>query len=503
MKMFMLSQMPLLDKATIDNEPISSVDLMERASQSVVDWLVGNFQLQPITIICGPGNNGGDGLAVARLLAQQQWPVSIVSYLNGSGSRSADAQTNYDRVVACGLNIVAISAADGLPHIADSIIIDALFGSGLNRPLNEQWSAIVEQLNSCNATIVSIDMPSGLGTEPMLGSFDRAIVCAAHTISFQCPKLAFMLCDVHKYVGNWHVTNIQLLPSAIAQTPSSISFADEVEMRNLIPLREKFSYKGTFGHALLIAGSRGMMGAAALSASACMRSGVGLLTVGIPNVGFDILQTYIPEAMAVETGERFFEKNVDISRYNAIAVGPGLGRNADTQTAVTNLLVACKNPIVIDADALFHLATIWHENPSFALAQNSITTPHIGEFDRLTHKHTSDYDRLQSAIALAQDRRIVVVLKGRYTAVISSCGQVWFNSTGHQSLATAGSGDVLTGIILSFLAQGLSPFDAARLAVFMHGLSAQAAASHIATPSVLASDIVEHISNAFNMCAER
>ena len=497
MKIFRLEQIPTLDAATIAGEPIESIDLMERASRTVAEWIGQRYGNVPTFVVCGPGNNGGDGLAVARMLARQEGSqINVAIFYGKSGRLSADAQTNLNRLEQNGLSVTKATAGDTieLPE-GTRLIVDALFGSGQNRPLDQCWQPLVDTINASEADVISIDMPSGLGREDMLEDYNRLIIRATHTISFQCPKLAFMLADAAPFVGQWHVTDIGLLPQAIDSTPAPFEYADACEMRKLLKPRSKHSYKNNFGHALLVAGSEGMMGAARLAAEACLRSGIGLLTVAVPRVGLDVIQTSVPEAMATVVGDKHWERLPDTQKYQAFGMGPGLGRSDATRAALVQTLKAIKHQdvAVLDADALFHLAAMqWPELPP-----RTVITPHAGEFDRLTHRHTSSYGRLMTAIEFATEHRICVVLKGAHTAVVSTEGRVWFNSTGNPGMATAGSGDVLTGMVLALAARMDSAFDAARLAVYLHGLAGDIAAAEHGQTSMLASDIVKNIGRAF------
>jgi NAD(P)H-hydrate epimerase len=494
MKILSAAQTRELDAYTIRHEPVASIDLMERASLSFINWFVSKFDNnQPVAIFCGLGNNGGDGLAIARLLLERKYKVEvwIVQYADNS---SADFKANYERLNGL-LPIQKIRHEKNIPILAQqSIIIDAIFGSGLSRPVEGIAAQVIESINKANSIVVAVDIPSGLYVDAY--NWDTHIIQADYTLSFQLPKLSFLLPQNEKYVGEWHITDIGLHPEKIKQTATPYFYLDEALVKILVKKRNKFSHKGTFGHALLVGGSYGKMGAAVLATRACLHSGVGLLTVHVPACGYEIMQISVPEAMTItDVEENLISALPDTEYYSAIGIGPGLGTAPQTAQALQNLLQAANKPIVIDADGLNLLS----KNKALLklLPAESILTPHPKEFERLTRPAAHEYERLEVLKEFAIQYQVNVVLKGAHTAIARPSGEVYFNSTGNPGMATGGSGDVLTGIITALLAQQYQPFEAALLGVYFHGLSGDFAASRKGYNALVASDLVENLSQAF------
>nr|WP_319401159.1 NAD(P)H-hydrate dehydratase [uncultured Carboxylicivirga sp.] len=486
-----------VDKATIDNEPISSIDLMERAAGVFYAEFTKLTKANPVVILAGPGNNGGDALAVARMLVNDGRKVRVFLHRSRSGGLSEDAGINLSRLGEIYTDIVLVDESTHLNLSNDEWVIDGLFGSGLNKPIEGVAANLIYEINSSGNKVVSIDVPSGLFCEKNSSQNLQTCIEADYTISFQMPKLSFLLEDNQRYVGKWKVLNIGLNKEAIEKESSTYFLIDTPYIRSLLKQRKKFDYKGVFGHALLMAGSYGKMGAAVIASKACMKSGVGLLTTHVPRLGYDIIQTAVPEVMAsIDRSDILISEHPALRSYKAIGIGPGVGIKPNTITALRELLQEIGDkPLVLDADAINILGMdkqCWD-----LLPQNSIITPHLGEFDRLVGKSESSYERLQKAMALAEEKRIVVILKGAYTAVVDKDGVCYFNPTGNAGMATAGSGDVLTGIVLSLLAQGYIAIQAAQLAVYIHGLAGDEYLKDGAMESLIASDIVNHLSNAF------
>lgn len=491
MKILSASQVRELDAYTIQNEPISSLNLMERAAQAFVCWLCARYDnRQKIVIFCGKGNNGGDGLAVGRLLSGKGYAVRVyvVDYTQKS---TDDFQANLNKVGDF-LAIHHIRHTDDIPALpTDDLLIDAVLGSGLSRPASGLLKKVIEALNDSPAEVISVDIASGLYMDRINAESD-AIVKPDHTVSFQLPKLAFMMPHNEPFVGAWHLVDIGLSEAFLEKTDTPYSFTDAKTATHLIRARQKFSHKGTFGHALLLAGSYGKMGAAQLSGGACLRSGVGLLTMHVARCGYTIMQIALPEAMvSVDIHENLITTLPELDAYSAIGVGPGLGKEPQTLKALHALLDQAKVPMIWDADALNLLS----ENPDLLqkLPEGTLITPHPKEFERLAGKSSDDYDRLERARRFAQEHRLIVCLKGAQTAVIFSDGSVHFNATGNAGMATGGSGDVLTGILTSLLAQRYLPQDAARLGVYQHGVAGDRAAQLRSKVSMIASDIVENL----------
>lgn len=491
MKILNVKQIRALDAYTIENEPVSSLDLMERASKAFVRWFCEQFiNTRPVAVFCGKGNNGGDGLAIARILSTNSYDVQVF-VIEYTDNASADFQSNFVRL-RDHLQPVSISANNALPTLAANVIcIDALLGSGLSRPAEGLLANIIYSLNALPNKIVSVDIASGLYTDKANQKGDP-IIEPNFTVSFQLPKLAFMMPQNAKFVGSWHIVDIGLNEDFINATDTPYHYTDKLTAEKLIKPRDKFSHKGTFGHALLMAGSYGKMGAAVLSGKACLRSGVGLLTMHIPSCGYDIIQISIPEAMAVtDPDEKHLTEIMDLASYSAVGIGPGIGKEASTVKVIEKLLDNIKVPLIIDADALNILSENGHLLEK--LPENTVLTPHPKEFQRVAGDSKDEFERLQTGIAFAKRYKVIICLKGANTAVILANGEVHFNSTGNPGMATGGTGDVLTGVVTSLLAQKYEPVQAAILGVYEHGLAGDRAAEVKGQSALIASDLVDNL----------
>ena len=501
MKFFNTPLIKAIDAYTIENEPIASIDLMERAARALTAAILERYAGREFAIFAGSGNNGGDGLAVARMLHCAGCRVAVW-LINPKGKLSPDCAVNLECLQALGVPVVQVSDVFTMPSIdSGAVIIDALFGSGLDRPVvNGVFAAVIRGIDACSNEVVAIDMPSGLlggDNEPSL----QLIVLATLTLTLQFPKLSQLFAENEMFVGELKILDIGLSPRAIAETFSPFEFTCKEDILPLMKPRAKHSHKGSYGRALLVAGSRGMAGASVLAARAALRSGVGLLTVHVPAANNPIVQSAVPEAMtSIDSNECCFSDFINVERYTAVAVGPGLGQSAESEAALLHLIDNCRVPMVLDADALNILA----RNPGYLqrLPQGSIITPHVGEFTRLFGATDSSYVRLQAAQAYATTFGVTIVLKGAHTVVVTQLGTMLFNSTGNPGMATGGSGDVLTGCILSLLAQGFGAAVAARLAVYVHGLAADYAVAEKGEIALVAGDIVEFLPRAWRSLAE-
>ncbi len=508
MKLLSAAQIRELDRATIAEQRTTSTALMERAATALATWLYQHYTpatAGEIWLLCGPGNNGGDGLALARLLYGAGYAVRLG--LLPAPKYSDDYEYNH-HVLPKVIPITEL-AADVLPPLPPgTLVVDALFGTGLSRPLTGVAAAVVQHLNASQARVLAVDLPSGLLADASQPDPAAPVVRATHTISFGLPKLAFLLPQNAEYVGEWHVVNIGLSPDFIAQAPTpwhltrlpgvggfEAALAAPVPDVTL-PRRGKFAYKNTFGHALLLAGSRGKVGAAVLAAGSCLRGGVGLLTVRVPGCGYDILQATRPEAMCLPDPDAdVISELPELKDYQAIGIGPGLGQAPASRAVLEKLLREAQVPLVLDADALNLLGE--HRELLDLLPENTVLTPHLGEFARLTEKTKDDYHRLDLLRDFAQRHRCIVILKGAYTAVAAPDGQVYFNTTGNPGMGTGGSGDVLTGLVLALRAdQRLDPLRAARLAVLAHGYAGDLAAAETGEAGLVAGDLVQHMGPA-------
>jgi hydroxyethylthiazole kinase-like uncharacterized protein yjeF len=489
MKLLSAKQIKELDEFTISHEPISSIDLMERASAMFVQWFIVRFDKnKKIKIFCGPGNNGGDGLAIARMLLGKSYKVGV--YIFSDKNPSKDFQENKLRLEKL-LEPYIIKNPPEIPSFSNSeIIIDAIFGSGLNRPPEGLFAETISAINNSGSTIISVDIASGLYCNEHTSG--NSIIQPGHTVSFQLPKLAFLLPENEKYIGDWHLINIGLSNDFIERTQTSCYYTTKDTLSGWVKKRNRFSHKGTYGKALIIAGSYGMMGAAILAAKACLRTGAGLCRTYVPKCGYEILQSALPENIVLtDPSVESITQIPDLSSYNAIAIGPGLGEKEETKKALTTLLRETKIPLVMDAGALNIIAS--DKSMLNLIPANSILTPHPKEFERLAGSASNDFERLTMLCALSKKIKCFIILKGAYSAVASPEGELHFNSTGNPGMATPGSGDVLTGIITSLLSQGYEPYKAAILGVYLHGYAGDAAASHLSGSSLIASDIIDGI----------
>lgn len=510
MKVLKAEQVKAVDAYTIENEPIHSINLMERAARGCTERIVACYpKTLKIKVFAGPGNNGGDALAIARQLADLEYNVQVFII---SEKLSPDSAKNYDRLIKQNkATLYFVNSISELPDLKeDELVIEGLFGSGLTRPLEGFAANVVEHINNSPAQILSIDIPSGFFAEdnsPLRqmpqnafngneNSYDNAIK-AHHTLTLQMPFLSFFFPDAQEHVGKWEVVPIGLHPKAIQQSESKLFALTPDDIRQRLLPRPKFSHKGIYGHGLLVSGSYGKMGAAILGARACLRSGLGLLTVHVPKFGYEIIQTAVPEAMiSIDRFDKVISEVPKIYNYQAIGIGPGIGKSNATQSALSDLLEALPyGTMVFDADALNLLA----ENRALLakVPPNSILTPHPKEFERLAGESENYYQQFLLQKQFAAKHNLIVVLKGAHTGIALPDGSYFFNTTGNPGMATGGSGDVLTGIILSLLAQNYPPADAAIIGVFIHGKAADIAACQTGKHALLPSDIINALGSAF------
>ncbi|MEI6576537.1 MAG: NAD(P)H-hydrate dehydratase [Bacteroidota bacterium] len=485
------------DAYTIAHEPISSTMLMERASIACFEWIYSQFpRVCKFQVFCGPGNNGGDGLVIARLLAAAGYSVKTNLLL--FGNNTPDFVLNLDILRQQGQSeIHEIKSKEDIPAIdPEDILIDAILGSGLSKPLSGLAAAVVAAMNESGAIILAVDMPTGLYcdrcAEPKMGP----IISASFTLSFQLPRLAFFFPENAGYIGDWEILNIGLHEDYLMQVSTKSLLIQEDDISGIIKPRHRFAHKGDFGHGLLISGSFGKCGAAILAARAALRAGAGLVTAHIPGKAYTIIQTAIAEAMvSIDESENCFSKVPDLSSYNAIAVGPGLGQIPQTANALKLLIQESKIPLILDADAL----NILGENKTWLpfLPKGSILTPHLKEFERITHKVTDSFERNAIQREMSIKYGVYIILKGAYSCISFPDGQCFFNPTGNPGMATGGSGDVLTGILLGLMAQGYSSSEVCLLGTYLHGLAGDIAASFTGFESLIASDIIESIPEAY------
>ena len=507
MKILSAKQAHELDRAIMDRENITSLQLMERAAEGLAAKIMQRFPdtSRSFKIFCGCGNNGGDGLAVGRILHTHGYDVDC--YLIESEKYSDDCAHNAKIAKEMGI-LHTIGEYDSLPDDDDSdIYIDALFGSGLNRKITGVAEKMVYYCTSDYNFVISIDIPSGLADNSIVDdSIDddemvEVVVRADWTLTIESPFLSMLMPENHAFVGNFDIVPITIDDSEKAYIDTDYYYTEFQDIRQMFRPRKKFSHKGTFGHTLLITGAKGKAGAAVMCSKACHRAGAGLVTAYVPSDLVDILQVATPETMVgIDSNGSIISDIPTLCKYSAIGIGPGIGTDSITVAAVKKLLQTAFQPLVMDADALNILAA----NPELMslLPKNTIITPHLKEFERLFGRAEDSIRRIELLAQKAKEHNIIIVLKGAYTAICDAYGNVYFNSTGNPCMATAGSGDVLTGVIAALLAQGYPPLDAARFGVYVHGLAGDIVAERVGLQGVVASDIIEALPFAFKKIAD-
>ena len=503
MKIFTSAQIHELDKFTIENEPIKSIDLMERSAKAITQAITEVWGSQtPVIIFAGPGNNGGDALAVGRLLCDKGYEVTVYLF-NIYGKLSDDCATNKKRLAEKRSKaLIEVTQEFEPPHLeVGTLVVDGLFGSGLNKPLAGGFSSLVKYINASPAQVVSIDMPSGLMTEDNTYNVRANIIRADLTLTLQQPKLSFLFPENQQFIGRLKVLDIRLSKEGIEKIDANYTLIEENDIRPRLLHRDPFAHKGKMGNALIIAGSYGMGGASVLATKACVRAGAGKVTTHTPKRNSLLLQISAPEAIIqFDREETIFSEAVDTEDFNAVGIGPGLGTSEQTAIAIIAQLRRTQCPIVADADAINILAN--HRAWVQQLPKDIIMTPHPKEFDRLEGPSTDSYERLMKARDLAQRLQAYILLKGHHTSLCLPDGHIMFNSTGNAGMATAGSGDVLTGIITGLLARGYKHLDACVVGMYLHGLAGDIAAKELGVESVIAGDLIQYLPYAFKRLNE-
>lgn len=501
MKIFDTRDIREIDQYTIIHEPVSSVDLMERAAHGCASWIAENLPVEKrLMVFTGPGNNGGDGWAIARLLSNRRDYSIRLFHLNMGSGISPDSEINRQRLInQAKVPIIEIAKEDDFPALSPGeLIIDALFGSGLSRPLTGLAASLIEHINTSGCQIISVDIPSGLMGEDNTGNDLQCIIKATYTLTFEFPKRSFFYADNEQFTGKWIVIPIGLHSHIMEEKKTDFFYTTKADIAGKLRKRDTFSHKGTYGHALLLSGQYGMMGAAILAARSCLRTGVGLLTTHVPKLGYQLMQQAVPESIFnIDPSEERIGTCPPLDKYSAVGAGPGMGTATETTSTIEELLRKSVKPLVLDADALNILA----QKPSLLeiIPENAILTPHPGEFDRLAGKSANAFLRNKNQIEFSKKYRIIILLKGAYTSVTLPDGTCFFNSTGNPGMATAGCGDVLTGMILSLLAQGYAPDEAAIIGAYMHGLAGDLSAAELGQQALIASDVINQIGNAYKI----
>lgn len=459
------SQMHDVDVYTINHQKISSINLMEKAAKAFVKVFIKEIsdKRAKIAVCCGQGNNGGDGLAIARLLSENSYENITIFLINFSNKQSEDYAKNLAKLSNTKVEVVAISELKRLKNLEDNVIIDAILGSGLNKPLKSNFAELAKLINNLNAKVIAVDVPTGFNGENEIPENYNGVK-ANLVISFQRPKINFFFPESVKALARFKVVNIGLAENFIEEQVSFWKLTTKDDIKKLIKPRANFTHKGTYGHALIVAGNSTTMGAALLAASSCLHSGAGLTTACLPQSGLITLNTLLPEVMALPRNEYLTLDEFD--KFNAIAIGSGLGLEPENEELLAKI-IGLRKPLLIDADGLTILSKYKHL--LLHLAPNTILTPHMKEFDRLFGEHKNWWQRVEKAREVAQELKIIIVLKNQYTFICLSNGEVCINPTGNPAMASGGMGDVLTGIIASFLAQGYTAEQAAILGVYLHG----------------------------------
>lgn len=500
MKILSSTQIKTVDALTIERQSVPSIDLMERVAMICTEVIHSKLEENShIVVCCGMGNNGGDGLAIARLLFGWHVPVQVV-VVRHAEQFSQDAQINFDRLqesLQQGLiSIHSEKDAEQIELNENVVVIDALLGTGVNKPMKGVLKAVADKINTSPCKVISIDVPSGLMVDTSSGGFHDSCVHTDLVLSLQLPKLAYLMPENKTVVPQFEIIDIGLDRQAIAEQKSDYYFAEERDIASFLAPRGKFSHKGTYGHALLLAGSKGKPGAALIASEACLRSGAGLLTVHSIQQVSDVLAFRLPEAMtSIDEHDSFITSCGDLNVYRAIGFGPGTGTAEETQHVLRSVIQQFRGNLVIDADGL----NILSENKTWLdfLPQDTILTPHPKEFERLAGSFEDDFDRLTKARNFAVRYKCILVLKDTYTHICMPDGSVVFNSTGNPGLAKGGSGDGLTGIVLGLLARGYNPPKAALIGTYIHGLAADICTEEMSLESILITDVIRKLPIAF------
>lgn len=501
MKLFTTQQINEIEKYTIDHDGVSILELVNRVAEGVTYEIEARWRPgKPIVIFAGSDNNGAEALAVARMLAEHGYRPEVYLINVGGNTLNPTCKAYRDALLAldCDVFFNEIVKDFAIPRLSPShLVVDGLFGASLRENLKGGYRTLVQYINDSQATVVSIDVPSGMNGDSNPFAINRDIIHAHLTLAVQFPRIAFFNPDNADLVGEWKVIDIGLSETAIRNTQARCHLIEVDEVKSLLKVRRPNTSKADYGTGLLVAGSYGMMGAAVLAAHGALRSGIGKLTVEAPKCGYEILQVSAPEALYRYNKGDYFIKDLNLDKkFDAVALGPGMGNNDDTLQALENFLLSRNTPVILDADALNLIA----RKPALlnSIPVLSAITPHVGEFDRIFGSHSSSELRLQKAMEMARFYNIIIVLKGHYTATVRPDGIVCFNSSGTPAMATAGAGDVLTGVILSLMAQGYKPEQASMMGVYIHGIAGELAAREQGDYGTLAGDIAANVGRAIS-----
>ncbi len=501
MKIFTTQEIREIEQYTIDTENVTTLELIERVAEGVSCEIAAKWNTsKPLAVFAGPDSNGAYALATARLLAEQGFRPEVFLFNIGGDKLTEDCAAERSLVKdAPGVDFVEIDKTFSLPRLDESyLVVDGLFGCDISEPLSGGFTILVQYINESKATVVAIDIPSGLAGEWNPGIVSRNVIHAHLTLAIQFPHLAFFISDYSDLVGEWKVLDIGLSSHKIRTTQAQYHIVERGDVKRMLTPRNLNCSKADFGSVMIFAGSYGMMGAAVLAGKGALRSGAGKVTIYSPRCGFNILQTAIPEAMfKTDLNDLVIGEIVPGAKYTSVAIGPGIGTSDRTIRALDEFLAAANKPVILDADALNCIAA----RPSMlnSIPVLSIITPHAGEFDRLFGAQSCMDARLRKAIEMAMHYKFFIILKGRYTAVVRPDGKIYFNSSGSPAMATPGSGDVLTGVLGGFMAQPFSPEYSSIIATYVHGVAGELAAEEHGTYGVTAGDIADNIGRAIKL----
>ncbi len=499
MKLFTNEQIRIIERSTIETEGVLPAEIIERVAEGVADEIASRWRpSKPTIVFAGPGNNGADALASARLLYERGFRPSVYLFNIGGDKLSVECIAARDRLLQStpDIDFIEVTSRFTPPEISQShLVVDGLFGAGLREELRGGFMSLVQYINEEHPTVVSIDLPSGMFGDWNPRIVNRNTIHATLTLAIQFPRLCFFMEDNAELVGEWKTIDVGLSQQAISSLPAEFCLVEKRDIHRRLRRRKEFCSKADFGSAILYAGSYGMMGAAQLAARGALRGGVGKLTVCAPKCGYQILQTAVPEALYRNNRGDMILTEIHPERdFSAIAIGPGIGTNEITVKALEDFLSAIDKPVVLDADALNCIAL----RPAMlnTIPILSVLTPHAGEFDRMFGPQPSSEARLRKAIEMAKFYNIIIILKGRYTAIVRPDGKIYFNSSGCPGMATAGSGDVLTGLLTAMMAQGYPAEIASIIAVYIHGVAGEMAQAKQGEYGVTAGDIADNIGPA-------
>lgn len=500
MQIFSSSQLRLFDKNVMKNQNLSSLALMHRAASACTRWILEYKAslFNKFVLFCGVGNNGGDGLLIALQLKENGFDVEI--YVIEFSDKFSDDFKHYSREVhQVGIPMKPIRADSPFPKIdRDALLVDAVFGYGLSRPPDRWVDSVFKKINALRNQVIAIDLPSGLYSDAP--SKTHTVIQATETLTFAFPKLSFLLPQTGIYVGKWHIISLGEHEEDFQNIPSDYAYQIATDLSIFLKKRKFFSHKGNYGHSVIVGGSYGKIGAVLLAAKAALKAGCGLVSVWVPGCGYIPFQSALPEVMVqTDKNEKHLTKIQPDVKNPVYGVGMGMGTHKATVKALEAFLKSQKNPLVVDADALNILSS--HRQLLDFIPENSILTPHPGELERLIGKSEDDFERLEKTRQWASRLKSIILIKGAYTAIVSP-KKIWFNSTGNPGMATAGSGDVLAGILTGLMAQAYPPEIAARLGVLLHGLAGDFATQKLTEAPVTASDITKNLHKAYKALIE-